>query len=183
MKRPISSRSNRRSCPRHSSAPSTARGTSTSSRSRPRQATSSFSRHGPGPWLATAAVATLLDQRGHTLVEVNEAGAPVDPVLMHTARTSGPCSSRSRDADYGGSGTHFYRIAAGRHAAVRSVFPLGVQTGRAAMIDVVGSNLNGLKQVSIPAAVDGRGPHARGCAGRGQPGQQQDRRGGRWPAD
>ena len=94
---------------------------------------------------------TLLDQRGHTLVEVNEAGAPVDPVLMHTARTSGPLFLQVKDADYGGSGTHFYRIAAGRLASVQSVFPLGVQTGRAAMIDVVGSNLNGLKQVSIPA--------------------------------
>jgi WD40 repeat protein len=92
----------------------------------------------------------LLDQRGGTLVEAIEAGASVDPVLTHTARTSGPLFLRVTDADYGGSGAHFYRIAAGRLALVQSVFPLGVQRGQTATIDVLGSNLDGIKQVSIP---------------------------------
>jgi hypothetical protein len=95
----------------------------------------------------------LLDQHGYTLVEANEAGASVDPVLSHTARASGPLFLRVIDADYGGSGAHFYRIAAGRFASVQSVFPLGVERGQTATIDVVSSNLNGIKQVSIPTTL------------------------------
>ena len=96
-------------------------------------------------------VLALLDQHGHTLVEANEGGAPVDPVLIHAARASGPLFLRVTDADYGGSGAHFYRIAAGRLKSVQSVFPLGVERGQSATINVVGSNLDGVKQVTIPA--------------------------------
>ncbi len=98
---------------------------------------------------------SLFDQRGHALVETNEGGAAVDPVMKHKAQTSGPVFLQVRDADYGGSGAHFYRIAAGRLASVQSVFPLGVQRGQTATIDVVGSNLNGIKQVSIPVGSTG----------------------------
>jgi dipeptidyl aminopeptidase/acylaminoacyl peptidase len=94
----------------------------------------------------------LLDQRGHIVVEANEAGAAVDPALTYTARASGPLYLRVADADYGGSGAHFYRIAAGRLASVQSVFPLGVQTGQTAAVEVAGSNLSAVKHVSIPMA-------------------------------
>ncbi len=125
----------------------------------------------------------LLDQRGHTLVEVNEAGASVDPVLTYTARASGPLFLQVTDADYGGSGAHFYRIAAGRLPAVQSIFPLGVQRERTATIDVVGSNLGGIKQVSIPIASTAVAGTIVSVPGRETTRQEQDGRGGRWPAD
>ena len=113
----------------------------------------------------------LLDSRGRTLEKTNEGGAPIDPVLRHTARAGGLMFLEVTDADYGGSGAHFYRIAAGRHMAVRSVFPLGVQQERTTQIDIAGDNLGGVKQVAVTAGHRRAGRHDHECAGRTPGGQ------------
>ncbi len=56
------------------------------------------------------------------------------------------------DADLGGSGAHFYRITAGPIPYVRSVFPMGVERGTTARIEVDGWNLGGVREVSLPVA-------------------------------
>jgi hypothetical protein len=58
---------------------------------------------------------------------------------------------RVADADYGGSGNHFYRIHAGLTPHLERVFPLGAERGKTATIQVQGANLGGL--TSVPFAV------------------------------
>ena len=60
-------------------------------------------------------------------------------------------ATRVADADYGGSGNHFYRIAAGEEPYVSAVFPLGVARGETSTVRVDGVNLGGEFEVS-PAA-------------------------------
>jgi WD40 repeat protein len=93
----------------------------------------------------------LLDRQGNTLAQSNSGGAPVDPILTYTARNDGLLSLQVADADYAGSAGHFYRIAAGALPYVESVFPLGVERDKTATIEVAGSNLEGLKEVALPA--------------------------------
>ena len=74
----------------------------------------------------------------------------MEPVLTYTARADGPVILRVADADFGGSGGHFYRISAGEIPVVLSVFPLGVERGTTARIEVGGSNLGTVREVSLP---------------------------------
>jgi len=92
----------------------------------------------------------VLDRDGNTLAQTNAGGAPIDPILTYTARGDGPLILQVTDADYGGSGGHFYRIAAGALPYVQSVFPLGVERDRTARIEIAGSNLEGVKEVALP---------------------------------
>jgi len=92
----------------------------------------------------------LLDQGGITLEKVDAGAGLFDPMLTYTARADGTLMLQVTDPDYGGSSGHFYRIAAGPLALVRSVFPLGVEAGQTAHLDVAGSNLGAVKQVSLP---------------------------------
>ncbi|MFI5461086.1 MAG: c-type cytochrome domain-containing protein, partial [Isosphaerales bacterium] len=92
----------------------------------------------------------VLDREGNTLAQTNAGGAVIDPILTYTARGDGLLILQVADADYGGSGGHFYRIAAGVLPYVRSVFPLGVERGRTAKIEIAGSNLEGVKEVALP---------------------------------
>jgi len=94
----------------------------------------------------------LLDRDGTTLAQTNAGGAPIDPILTYTARADGLLILQVADADFGGSGGHFYRIAAGALPYVESVFPLGVERGRTGRIEIAGSNLEGVKEVALPVA-------------------------------
>ena len=69
--------------------------------------------------------------------------------MTFTAPSDGVLILQVADADYGGSGGHFYRIAAGQIPIVRSVFPLGVERGASAKVEVIGSNLAGIKEVAL----------------------------------
>ena len=73
-----------------------------------------------------------------------------EPVLTYTARADGPVILRVADADFGGSGAHFYRIAAGLIPVVLSAFPLGVEPGTTARIEVTGANLGKVREVALP---------------------------------
>ncbi len=94
----------------------------------------------------------LLDRQGTTLAQTNAGAVPLDPVLTYTARADEVVALQIADADYGGSGDHFYRIAAGALPYVHAVFPLGVERDRTATIEIVGSNLEGVKDVALPVA-------------------------------
>jgi WD40 repeat protein len=94
----------------------------------------------------------LLDRQGAILAQTSAGASAADPTLTHTAASDGVLFLRIADADFGGSGTHFYRIAAGAIPYVETVFPLGVERGATARIEVTGSNLGGLTEVSLPVA-------------------------------
>jgi hypothetical protein len=57
---------------------------------------------------------------------------------------------RVADADFSGSGAHFYRISAGPLPIVLSAFPLGVERGTTARIEVAGANLGKVREVTLP---------------------------------
>ena len=93
-------------------------------------------------------VLTLLDAQGRTIAEADD--GPDDPVLTATVKDAGIYTLRIADADYGGSGNHFYRIRAGVEPQVFEVFPLGVETGRrTTALRVVGLNLEGVDEVAM----------------------------------
>ena len=101
-------------------------------------------------------VLTLTDSSGHVVAQAaagrSGSGGVMEPVLAYTARASGPMTLEVADADLGGSGAHFYRITAGPIPYVRSVFPMGVERGTTARIEVDGWNLAGVREVSLPVA-------------------------------
>jgi WD40 repeat protein len=99
-------------------------------------------------------VLTLSDAGGRVVAQAEAgrtgAGGGMEPVLAYTARADGPMTLEVADADLGGSGAHFYRISAGAIPFVRSVFPMGVERGTTARIEVDGCNLGGVRVVSLP---------------------------------
>jgi hypothetical protein len=99
---------------------------------------------------------TLLDAMGNSIARSSAGAASSDPVLACTIPAHGRFSLQIEDADYGGSGNHFYRIAAGQIPFVRTVFPLGVERGRTTKIAVAGANLGAVGTVSLPAAASSK---------------------------
>ncbi|MBX6312933.1 MAG: PPC domain-containing protein, partial [Isosphaeraceae bacterium] len=91
----------------------------------------------------------ILDEAGHVLAESQESGGGSDPLLFFEAPRAGVFTLRVVDAQFGGSGNHFYRIRAGAFPYLEGVFPLGVEVGRTADIKVTGRNLGGLEVVPI----------------------------------
>ena len=71
----------------------------------------------------------VLDARGHIQARATAGSSVLDPVLTFTAQSDGLYFLQVADADFGGSGSHFYRIAAGQLPIVQSVFPLGIERG------------------------------------------------------
>jgi hypothetical protein len=99
-------------------------------------------------------VLTLLDDQGRTLAESSDSEPGLDPVLTFTAPQDGRVTLRVADADYSGSGNHFYRVSAGMDPLLSSVFPLGVEPGQTATIQVSGANLEDIASVSLPVSRD-----------------------------
>ena len=95
-------------------------------------------------------VPTLLIPSGDELDQAAPGTSGIDLVFTYTSRHDGVLALQVADADYGGSGGHFYRIIAGENPYVHSVFPLGVERGTTARIEVVGSNLGDVREVSMP---------------------------------
>ncbi len=93
---------------------------------------------------------TLLDVQGHELAQSVAGPAVMEPILTYTTRADGPVILRVADADFGGSGGHFYRISAGQLPVVLSTFPLGVEPGTTARIEVTGANLDKVREVALP---------------------------------
>ncbi len=93
---------------------------------------------------------TLLDAQGHELAQVIAKPDSMEPVLTYTARADGPVILRVADADFGSSGDLSYRISAGQIPIVLSAFPVGVEPGTTARIEVTGANLGTVREVSLP---------------------------------
>jgi WD40 repeat protein len=94
-------------------------------------------------------IVTVLDQKGETLARALP-GAADDPILVHAVKNDARLTLRVEDADFSGSGSHFYRIAAGALPHVSAVFPLGVERGKSARIALIGVNLGS----AHPATLD-----------------------------
>jgi hypothetical protein len=96
---------------------------------------------------------SLLDDAGRVVAEAQDSdGGSLDPLLTVTISRDGVYTLRMLDADYGGSGNHFYRIQAGLIPYVATTFPLGVERGQTANIEVKGLNLAGVTNVPVSAA-------------------------------
>ena len=89
----------------------------------------------------------VLSLQGEELAQVPAGVGVIDPVYTYTARVDGVITLQVADADYGGSGAHFYRIAAGEIPYVQSIFPLGVQRGETAYLEIRGANLEGTREI------------------------------------
>lgn len=84
----------------------------------------------------------LLDGSGRVVASGSAAaGSGEESVLTYTAPAEATLTLRVADAEYGGSGGHLYRIAAGALPRVAAAFPLGVERGRSASIALEGENL------------------------------------------
>jgi WD40 repeat protein len=99
------------------------------------------------------AVLALTDDQGKTFAESSVDEGTKDPVLLAAIPRDGVYTLRVSDADYGGSGNHFYRVIAGADPYVTSVFPLGIPRGQTTEVRVEGANLQGSGSVpmSVPA--------------------------------
>jgi WD40 repeat protein len=97
---------------------------------------------------------SLIDDHGHVLTEATASDGSRDPVLTVTAPRDGVVTLRVADADFGGSGGHFYRITAASAPYVTSVFPLGAERGKPTSVSVSGLNLQGLSQVPVNVSPD-----------------------------
>ena len=94
------------------------------------------------------AVLVLTDSAGRVLAESS------DGVLGYRCEQPGVYTVGIRDRDYRGEGAWQYRLHIGDIPILTAVYPLGLQRGTEADIQVVGVNLNGVKSVRIKAPAD-----------------------------
>jgi WD40 repeat protein len=96
----------------------------------------------------------ILDEGGKVLAEAQAWNGGLDPLLIFEAPRDGVYTLRVVDAQFGGSGNHFYRIQGGAIPYVRSVFPLGVQAGTSAesALAMQGPNLDDIKALPLSEA-------------------------------
>lgn len=97
---------------------------------------------------------TLLGPDGRVIAEAQDTPNSLDPLLIAAVPTDGTYALRVTDAEYGGSGTHFYRIRSGTAPLVQRVFPLGVERGATTTVRVEGPNLGGTGSVSVAVPAD-----------------------------
>jgi WD40 repeat protein len=93
----------------------------------------------------------LLDESGRILAQAdnNDTSADLDPLLTYQATRDATLTLRVVDAQFGGSGNHFYRIEAGTPPYVATIFPLGIERGQTGTINVSGLNLAGVTSVAL----------------------------------
>jgi hypothetical protein len=95
-------------------------------------------------------VLTLTDLQGKVIARAVASPTLPDPILTATLPQAGSYRLIVGDAQFGGDGNHFYRITAGRLPLVTSVFPRGVQAGKAQEIEVQGANI--IKRLNVDAS-------------------------------
>jgi WD40 repeat protein len=98
------------------------------------------------------ATLTVQDDSGAILATAEDSDDSVDPLLVFQPPADGTYTLRISDAEYGGSGNHFYRVSVGETPRIATVFPLGVESGTTAMLDVRGVNLQGVTSVPMTVA-------------------------------
>ena len=83
----------------------------------------------------------LADSQGRVLAETQPTEDRRDPVLAWKFAEAGRYVLRVSDLEYGGGGGFFYRINAGAFPYLTRVFPLAIQRGTSAEIELLGFNL------------------------------------------
>jgi hypothetical protein len=91
----------------------------------------------------------VLNDAGHPLATAEDTDGSLDPTLTFAVPHDGTYTLRIVDADFGGSGNHFYRINAGSLPRVESIYPFGYEAGKTAAIEVVGVNLGGVSKTAL----------------------------------
>lgn len=94
---------------------------------------------------------SLLDLAGKAVAEGENR-------LVFACRADGVYTLRIADADYGGSGAHFYRIQAGALPLVERLWPLGVDSTTSFLVVGRGPNLNELAYIKVDAMGPGDVP-------------------------
>lgn len=93
-------------------------------------------------------VLQLVDRKGRVLAE------SADGLLGHTFEAEGAYAVIVRDREFRGGDKYEYRLEMGDVPIITSVFPLGVQQGKQAEIQVKGVNLEGKTKLTVKAAKD-----------------------------
>lgn len=99
----------------------------------------------------------LLDNAGKELERSGEYSRTADAVLTCKLPGDGSYTLILSDREKGGGSDYYYRLNAGALPYITRVFPLGVQAGQPATVEVSGLNLGGVQKVKVdpPAQADG----------------------------
>ncbi len=99
----------------------------------------------------------LRDSSGRELARAGDNDNSPDAVLVHKLPQAGVYTVSITDREKGGSPDHFYRLNAGALPYITGVFPLGVSSGKPALVSVSGVNLGGSHEVNVdpPKRADG----------------------------
>ncbi len=98
---------------------------------------------------------TLLDEQGRTIAEAAAFEGARDPILSALAPADGIMTLRVTDLDFGGSGNHFYRIAASTGAAAPTPFPLPLSAELAVGPQIMEALPNETPDKATPITVPG----------------------------
>jgi hypothetical protein len=99
----------------------------------------------------------LRNEAGEKLAESGQYYNRADAVLTYKLPQAGKYTLSVSDREEGGSMGHYYRIDAGPLPYITGVFPLGVQAGEKAKVNVTGVNLGDSDQVTVdpPKSAEG----------------------------
>ena len=93
----------------------------------------------PG-WLQ--GVLTLYDREGRELLQVDDPGPNLDPVLVYRIDKDGEYNLEVRDALYRGTPKFVYRLSIGALPFIQSIYPLGGHRGTKVPVQLTGVNLD-----------------------------------------
>lgn len=104
-------------------------------------------------------VVAILDAEGNVVNEYGADGGRAAALFTHKFAKPGVYYVRVTDFEKSGRASHTYRIKAGEFAVVSSVFPLGVQRGKQAEIELQGAHL-GASKVTVKGVASKEDPNA-----------------------
>ena len=100
----------------------------------------------------------LLDANGRLLTANDGHAGQSDPLLIYRAPADGTYGVRIREATFGGSVDHFFRLSCGELPFVTGLFPHNVPAGRESEVQLFGANLPGEGRIQVPAPEPGEYP-------------------------
>ncbi len=101
----------------------------------------------------------ILDDEGSVIKEYGADGGRDAALFTHNFAKPGVYYVRVTDFEKSGRASHTYRIKAGEFAVVSSAFPLGVQRGKQAEIELQGAHL-GASKVTVKGVASKEDPNA-----------------------
>ncbi len=94
-------------------------------------------------------VLTLRDPADKQLAQTGKFSSHPDAVLHYKLPANGLYTISIQDQDEKAGSDYFYRLYAGDLPYISSAFPLGIEAGHSAEIEVQGANLDGIKAVRV----------------------------------